>query len=111
MMLSNMGRWISGGIVLPALLVVAGCSGEKPPAEERSVEENLSDTRPIVPPLAPVPAAPPAPIQTETPRIPPPAEPPSADAQMQDDAAASGMTSQITDTDENAPPPASENSN
>lgn len=105
----RMGRWVSGGLLLSAWLVTAGCSDRKPPADERAVEESPSDTRPVAAPA--VPAAPPPPVRAETPPPTPPAETPSAEAQMQDDAAASGMTSQIPNIAEDTQPLASENSN
>ena len=106
------GRGLLGGLLLGAALIVTGCSKQKHWSSEDAETENASDTRPIVtPPQAPsvpdVPAAPPAPIVTEKPRI-PPAETPSAEAQMQDDADASGMTAPVQSGDENSGPPANQ---
>src|SRR4051812_46018531 len=110
MRMCKIGRSMPAALLLPTLLVAAGCSDRKPPVEERSIEENLADTRPVVSAPVALPAARLAPVPAETPRTPPPAEPPSAEAQMQDDAAASGMTSQIPNTADNAEPPASADS-
>ena len=110
MISGRLGRWASGGLLLPGLLVVAGCSDRKPPADQGSFEENASDMEPVIPPPTRVSPAPPAVVRVDTPRIPRPEEAPSQETQMQDDAAASGMTSPIPDTAENAEPPGPENS-
>ncbi|WP_442681213.1 hypothetical protein ACSBM8_08620 [Sphingomonas sp. ASY06-1R] len=112
MMMRKMGRGLWGGLLLGAALIATGCSEKKRWSSEDAETENMSDTRPIAPPQAPavpdVPAAPPAPIVTEKPRIPPPAEAPSAEAQMQDDADASGMTAPVQ-SDDGSGPPANQN--
>ena len=109
MNLGRLGRWTSGALLLPWLLALGACSDRKPAADQRSVEDNVADSEVVVPPPMPIPRVAPAVVPRETPHTPPPAEAPSHEAQIQDDAAASGMTSPIPDIAENAEPVGAEN--
>lgn len=88
----------TGALIAAALTVasLAGCSRhqadeEAPPAE--------ADVAPAPVPAPPPPVAPPAPVKIAVPKpvadLPPPAPEADADQQVQDDAAATGMTARI----------------
>ncbi len=99
--LCRIARWQQRDIRMLAMATFAagGCSNEKRPEKQESVEE-ASAPPPVDPPVsrrstlstsAPVQASP----------VPPPPVTPSREAQMQDDAEASGMTSCVPTSAEN----------
>jgi hypothetical protein len=97
------GLAIACGLLLPALLAATACSDRKPPEKPQGVEEAPVTSPPETPPTAP--AAPL--VRAEPSRKPPPAVAPSKDAQMQEDAEASGMTSRmpaVVDTTDRSEP-------
>ncbi|HXH15874.1 MAG TPA: hypothetical protein VNJ10_07045 [Sphingomonas sp.] len=87
---------IAGGLL--AAMALAGCSRsepEQPPTDTNMVEDTgVTETEAAPAPVetAPVEAPPPAPAVVEPPRE----APVAPDAQMQDDADATGMTSRVT---------------
>lgn len=94
-----MNRAIGMAGALAALLVVAGCSKQQP---TENVTENTGVEQ--APPPAPAPVAPEpqaaAPIAKPAP---PPADPVEPDAQILDDAAATGMTARLSRGGEDEP--------
>lgn len=85
------------GLAVALALVVAGCSSQEPePAPQTDMEEP-ADT-PELTPAAPAPDPAPAPAAEAPANViaPPPEEPIAPDAQMLDDADATGMTARLS---------------
>lgn len=89
-------------------IALAGCSDTAPGEAPATNEATTPEPEPIAPVPVPVPIAPPAPEPvreepTNTVEAPPPEKPITADAQMLDDADATGMTARLQRDADSAP--------
>jgi outer membrane biosynthesis protein TonB len=90
-------------VLLAVGLAIIGCRKQSEPAppEEQPTETNMVETAP--PPSAPAPVLPPIVTPKANPKPKPkPAPEPTADQQILDDAAATGMTSRSSSDDSGA---------